>query len=133
MIPVITLGNVTTAVTTYTLGGPSTSVIGLASGQFTVALAVGILSSPVNITPHDGGAGGTFSVAFVTLSDGSRFAVFTYTRTVAGVVTISVTNSGSLIDPPPIVLNVEDPFTPDHSGSPIIELRPGAWRPGGRR
>ena len=107
---IFTLGDDLVLVTAYTLSGPSTATVGVPSDYFTVALGAGTLADPVVITPDDGGAGGTFSVAFVTLSDGTRTAIFTYTPAAAGTVTISVTNDDSLTDPDPIVLTVSDPL-----------------------
>jgi hypothetical protein len=51
------------------------------------------------VTPHDGGAGGTFTPASVGLTTAGSSATFTYTATSAGAKTISVTNDGGLIDP----------------------------------
>ncbi len=138
-IPILRLGDLgdipIVTVTDYTLTGPSTATVGVASDQFVVTLGAGTLGTTVNITPHDGGAGGSFSVAFVTLSDGTRFGVFTYTPHAAGTVTISVTNSGTLTNPPPITLTVSAASTPeDVTHGPIVMLRPAAlWKPGGWR
>jgi len=107
----------------------------VASDQFVVTLGAGTLGTTVNITPHDGGAGGSFSVSFVTLSDGTRSATFTYTPAAAGTITISVTNSGTLTDPAPLTLTVSAAPTPDDvTHGPIVMLQPAAlWRPGGWR
>jgi hypothetical protein len=87
-IPILELGQlgdiVLVVVTDYTLAGPSTATVGVRSDQFVVTLGAGTLASPVTITPHRSGAAGTFSVSFVTLSDGTRSAVFTYTATAVG-------------------------------------------------
>lgn len=131
----LTDGATVPAVTDYTLDGPSTATVGFASDDFTVELGTGTLASPVEITPDDGGAGGLFSESFVTLSDGSRLATFTYTPASAGSVTISVTNDGGLTDPDPIILTASDPAPSGLSGhGPIVMLRPAAtrWYRGGR-
>jgi len=122
-IPILTLGGLGT--TSLSLDGPDTATVNVASDEFTVRIASGLGVGSVRVTPDDGGAGGSFSVAYVTLSDGSRSATFTYTPVAAGVVEISVSNDGGLDDPAPIILEV--------TRAPIIMLRPGAWRAGGRR
>jgi hypothetical protein len=118
-----------TLVGDYALDGPDTAAVGLASDQFIVTLGAGTLPDPVDVTAHDGGAGGSFSVSFVTLSDGTRSATFTYTAAAAGTVTISVTNDGGLSDPDPITLTVSEPSptgATDHG--PIVMLTPAAAR-----
>lgn len=85
--------------TTYTLSGPSSGAISTASSNFTVALIGGGVASPVTVTPSSGGGGGTFTPVSVTLTTASPSATFTYTPASYGAKTISVTNSGSLIDP----------------------------------
>ncbi len=138
-IPILRLGDLgdipLVTVTDYTLTGPSTATVGVASDQFVVTLGAGTLPSSVTITPSDGAAPGSFSVAFVTLSDGTRSATFTYTAGAAGTVTISVTNSGTLINPPPLTLTVSAAITPeDVTHGPIVMLHPAAlWKPGGWR
>jgi hypothetical protein len=135
--PILRLGDLgdipLVMVTDYALAGPSTATVGVASDQFVVTLGAGTLGSTVNITPSDGAAPGSFSVTFVTLSDGSRFAVFTYTATAAGTITISVTNNGGLTDPAPLTLTVSAASTPEEiTHGPIVMLRPAAlWKPGG--
>ncbi len=120
-------------VTDYSLSGPATATVGIPSDQFVVTLGAGTLGTTVNITPSDGAAPGSFSVSFVTLSDGTRSATFTYTPAAAGTVTISVTNSGTLTNPPPLTLMVSAASTPeDVTHGPIVMLKPAAlWRPGG--
>jgi hypothetical protein len=95
-----------TPATSYLLTGPSTGVVGVSS-TFTVSLPPSTtLSAVVTITPHDGGAGGSFNVDSVTLSTGSASATFAYTPASYGSVTISVTNSSTLNDPPALTLSV---------------------------
>lgn len=130
-----TIGDPLTPVLDYDLTGPSTATVGIPSDYFTVELGAGTLDDPVNITPDDGGAGGSFSVVFVTLTDGSRLATFTYTPVAAGSVTIGVTNDGGLTDPDPIILTISDPIEPDDvTHGPIVMLAPAAtrWYRGGR-
>lgn len=131
----LTLGNEVAAAEYYTLAGPSTATTGIQSDPFTVELGPGSLDNPDTITPDDGGAGGTFSVVSVVLTNTGRIATFRYTRETAGTITISVTDSGSLTDPPPIILEVSDPLTPEElRASPIVMLRPAPtlWYRGAR-
>ncbi len=138
-IPILRLGDLgdipLVTVTDYTLTGPSTATVGVASDQFVVTLGAGTLGGSVNITPSDGAAPGSFSVSFVTLSDGTPSAVFTYTATTPGTITISVTNNSGLTNPPPLTLTVSAAITPeDVTHGPIVMLRPAAlWKPGGWR
>jgi hypothetical protein len=98
--PAVIHYNVTGYSTTYTLAGPSSGKISVASTNFTVALpGGGALASPVTITPSDGGAGGTFTPTTVNLSTAAPSATFTYTPSSYGARTISVTNSGTLTNP----------------------------------
>jgi hypothetical protein len=86
--------------TAYSLSGPSSGRISVASTNFTVALiGGGGVASPVTVTPSAGGGGGTFTPTSVTLSTGTPSATFTYTPASYGAKTISVTNSGSLTNP----------------------------------
>lgn len=89
-------------VTDYTLDGPTSGPVGIASSDFTVTLGTGPLASPVTITPDDDGDGGSFTPTSITLTDSSRSATFTYTAASVGVKTISVTNDDDLVDPSPI-------------------------------
>ncbi len=127
-VPLLTLGGLSLpTVGDYTLDGPHTATVGVVSDQFVVTLGAGTLFAPVNITPHRSGAAGTFTVAFVTLSDGSRSASFRFTSSAAGSVTISVTNDGGLTDPPSITLLASSaPAPPALGGSPIVMLNPAA-------
>jgi hypothetical protein len=85
----------------YTLSGPGSGTVGVASTNFTVALtAAGSMSvtGTLAVTPNDGGAG-TFTPTTVNLTSGSPSATFTYTPPVTGAKTISTTNNGGLINP----------------------------------
>lgn len=76
-------------------GLPST-----ASSPFYVS-ADGSISGTVVVTPSDGGAGGVFTPATVSISSASPLATFTYTPSAAyGRRTISITNNGTLANPP---------------------------------
>lgn len=88
-----------TPVATYTLTGPTSCTVGVASSAFTVQLGAGVLTGTAVITPSSGGGGGTFSPATVSLTDTTRSATFTYTATSAGSKTIATTNNASLANP----------------------------------
>lgn len=127
IVLLIHAANLAIDVLDYTLDGPTTATTGVPSDWFTVALGDGTLADPDTITPDDGGAGGTFSVPYVVLTDWGRVAYFTYTPAAAGTVTICVTDSGGLEDPPCIVLTVTDPVVEDIEHGPIIMLNPHGW------
>ncbi len=100
---------VTTPATTYLLTAPSpaTSIAGEASDPFTVSLLpFTLVTGTMTVTPTDGGAGGTFSPASVSLSNASPSATFTYTAHAGGTVTISTANGGGLTDPSSATLTV---------------------------
>ncbi len=87
------------AVKDYTLTGPSTGTVGVASSNFTVTLGTGTLANTLRITPDSGGAGGTFTPAYLDLTNTTRSGAFSYTAASAGTVTISTTNNGNLTNP----------------------------------
>jgi len=94
------------------LTGPARGTEGIASPSFTVSY-LGNLSSPVTVTPTDGGNGGTFSPASVTLQPGifNPSATFTYTATGTATYSIGVTNNASLTNPAPVGYSTaSDPF-----------------------
>ena len=84
----------------YYFTGPESGIVDVASTAFSVSLPPGSsLSGSVIITPHDGGAGGTFTPATVSLTVASPSATFTYTPSTDGTVAIGVTNNRGLSDP----------------------------------
>ena len=86
--------------TTYIFSGPSSGTVAAASTPFSVHLLSGqTVPAPVTVTPHDGGAGGTFTPVTVNLTTAAPSATFTYTPASAGAKTISVTNNRGLTDP----------------------------------
>lgn len=91
------------AATAVTLSGPTTSVVGSPSANFTAG-ANGVITGTVVVTPSDGGGGGTFTPTTVSISAGTPTATFTYTAGSTGSKTISVTNNGSLTNPSNITL-----------------------------
>jgi hypothetical protein len=87
--------------TEYLLSGAASGPISSAA-TFTVALpSGGTLASAMIVTPHDGGAGGTFTPATVTLTTAAPIKTFTYTPASYGAKTISTTNNKGLTDPAP--------------------------------
>lgn len=105
-----------TDATTYQFLGPSTGFSGVASDNFTVQLLSGqTVPAPVAITPDDGGDGGTFTPASVTLPADTpgASATFTYTAASSGSKTISVTNDGGLTNPASRGIAI--------TGSPVID------------
>jgi hypothetical protein len=93
--------------TEYTFTGPVLAVNGQATTDYTVSLPLGSsVPTSVTVTPSDGGAGGTFAPTSVPLSTGTPSASFTYTPATVGDVTISVTNTGGLTNPPVLVVRV---------------------------
>jgi len=111
-----------------TAPNPANGSIGAPSAPFAVSLQKGqFVSSPVTVTPSDGGAGGTFTPAQVSLSSTSPTAKFTYTPPSTGTFTITTTNTASLLNPAPAkyvanlyppTLNLNAPAT-GLTGSPI--------------
>lgn len=81
--------------------GPTTGLINTASSDFTVA-ANGALASTITVTPSDGGAGGSFTPASVSLTSAALSATFTYTPVSNGAKTLSITNSGTLTNGSPL-------------------------------
>ena len=92
------------AATTYTLTGPTSGTVNVASANFTVT-PNGLYTG--TITPTSTGAG-TFSPTSLTWSNTSTAQTFTYTPTSAtgSPYTISTTNSTSLINPSSISYTV---------------------------
>lgn len=88
-------------VTAYTVAGPTSGRVGKEAGPFVVTLPEGLELDPyseVEITFSDNGAGGSFSVASVTLDELDRTDSFLYTPAVKGAVLFSFTNDASLDD-----------------------------------
>lgn len=89
--------------TGLSLAGPTSGSVSQASTVFTVKLnpSYGTITSPVTVTPNDGGAGGTFSPASLTLPAGTTTGAFTFTYTAAsaGSKPIGITNNAGLTNP----------------------------------
>lgn len=116
-------GLVAPAATLYTLTGPTSGTVGVASSAFTVT-ANGSLAAPVTVTPA--AADGTFSPASVTLTDAARSATFTYTAASAGAKTISTTDSGGLTDPASITYTAAatDTTAPAFASAQVANANP---------
>jgi hypothetical protein len=98
--------NYTSYATLYTLSGPSSGDIHVASTNFTVALPTsGVIVGSITVTPNDGGDGGTFTPTSVVLTSAAPSKTFTYTPNSVGSKTISTTNSGTLTNPTPLSYN----------------------------
>lgn len=89
------------AATAVTMTGPSTGATGVASSNFSVGVSPvgGTITGTLVVTPSDGGAGGTFTPATVSLTTGLPTGAFTYTPASVGAKTISATNGGGLSNP----------------------------------
>ncbi len=112
-----------TVAPSLSLAGSSTGIRNKASA-FTV-VAGGSIAGTVVVTPSDGGAGGTFSPASLSLSSAAPSATFTYTSAATGVRTISISNNGSIANPPSIAHTVQNATTivsDTFSGSTGINL-----------
>jgi hypothetical protein len=83
--------------TGYTLTGPASGAVGVASSAFTVTPVGGLFTGTV--TPSDGGVGGSFSPASLSWSNTSDAKTFTYTPSTVGARTIATTNSNGLSNP----------------------------------
>lgn len=84
--------------TAITFTGPSSGQVGVASAAFTIG-ANGEVSGSHVVTLSDGGAGGTFSPATVTLTAGAPSATATYTAASAGVKTLGASDAGGYTAP----------------------------------
>lgn len=87
---------------TYTLTGPTTGVQQVASSNFTVTADATAITGSVVVTPNDGGKGGTFTPATVSLTAANQAKTFTYTPKVTGAATISATNNAGYTNPAPL-------------------------------
>ncbi|HVX45272.1 MAG TPA: glycoside hydrolase family 5 protein, partial [Mycobacteriales bacterium] len=91
-----------TAPKKYYLSGPQRGGAGAPSDPFTLDYR-GYHTAPLTITPQDGGAGGTFSPASVSMPAGfNGLATFTYRAPGSATYRIGGTNSSGLTDPPPV-------------------------------
>ena len=106
----------------YSLTGPSSGTMNVASGNFTVTPVGGAYTGTITITPSGGG----LSTPIVkTFSNSSAPQTFTITPPSAGMVTLTPTNGGSLTNPPSqvyaatIATYLHDTFT-DSAGTSIV-------------
>lgn len=120
---------------TYTLAAPATASgkTGVASGNFTIALAANQYPGSIIVTPAAAGVAGTFTPATVTLTDADRTKTVTFTPTSpgTGTATITTTDDGSMTNP----AGVEYEVTAAGGGGGriigggIIEWKPGQQWP----
>lgn len=113
----ISLGSAPAA-TGYTLTGPSSGTVGVASSNFTVQ-PNGVYSGTITITPSGGG----LSTPIVkTFSASSAPQTFTITPTSPGAVTLTPTNNGSLANPSALTYTASAALTTyledDFAGTP---------------
>jgi hypothetical protein len=93
--------------TYYFLEGPNRGSANQPSANFTIDYR-GYVRTTFRVTPSDGGAGGTFTPAYVDCPPGFNCAAtFTYTASGSGVYTISSTNNAQMSDPPALVYTTE--------------------------
>ncbi len=112
------------AATAYSITGPTTGPVGSPSSAFTV-VANGSLAGNITITPSDGGAGGTFSPASITLPSGTAPQVtFTYTAASTGAKTLSFSNNGGLTDQTNLTYT---PFIQVAVTDPNMQFSPWNW------
>lgn len=76
----------------FSVGGPASGKIGVASSNFTITAAAGSTFNGDAITLSDGGNGGTFTPNLTALTLGATSVTFTYTPAISG--TISISYSG---------------------------------------
>lgn len=120
----------TTTVTTYTLTGPTTGGVNVDSLAFTATLGAGVVVGAIRITPAVSGLAGTFSPAFLDLTDGERSGEFVFTPTAVGTGGISVTDNSGLTDPGTIFYSstqdAPPPPPPVDPGDPGLDDETGA-------
>lgn len=127
------------AATALTLTTTNSSVANNSPLTFTVS-ANGSLSGNVTVTPATSSTG-TFSPTTVTLTSSDTTKTFTYTPTVVGTHSISITNSGGLTNPSAVTIEslgitynpsnsniIFSPYTWNISGSSFAEtINAGAY------
>src|SRR5664280_2883462 len=102
--------------TTFTFTGPSSGSLNSASTIFTVT-PDNLHTGMITITPTGTGSAG-LSAKVLTFSNSSAAQSFTITPTVAGSITLSATNNGSLINPGNLTYSV-NAIVPDAPTSAI--------------
>jgi hypothetical protein len=106
----------------YFMAGPSTGSSGTPSTAFEVSLPdeSGLIGTVI-ITPHDGGAGGTFTPSTVALTAAAPSATFTYTPSTYGSRSISVTNDRGITNPAARgFISVANAYTLSGPGSGVV-------------
>ena len=97
---VVLMSNAATAApATYALTGPSGGDVGKVSGNFTVTLGSGSVAGTIRLRPTASNGDGTFTPAYVDLTDSVRSATFTYEPSKWSVRTISLSNDSGLANP----------------------------------
>lgn len=104
--------------TTITLSGPTTGVVGVASGAFTVSVSppgsgvAAAVTVTAAISP-DGSVSGTVMLSANTVDPSGTFTV---TPTTEGAHTISTSDTGGLIDPTPLTYTPTNVYVPPLAG-----------------
>jgi lysophospholipase L1-like esterase len=125
-----TLTTITQVTALATFTGPSAGVVSSPSTNFTVAYpASRANAAPVTITPAST-LGGTFSPTSVTLPNNTNApsATFTFTPTVTGAHSISLTNNGSLTNTGSPITYTVAAANPGQVGDTNLFWAPAAWR-----
>lgn len=107
--------------TGITLSGPTSGVVSTASSNFTVGVSPSggtLAQEPTVVTPSDGGSGGEFTPAAISLTNASKSGTFTYTPASTGSKTISIANDAGLSNPASITYTSNDAATVP--GAPTI-------------
>jgi hypothetical protein len=94
----------------YSTTAPTTGTAGSSTAAFSVSLD-GAKSGIVTLALSDNGKGGVFSPQAPTIVNGAP-ASFTYTPSVAGSITISITNDAGLTNPAPVVMTIAPAVLP---------------------
>jgi aryl-phospho-beta-D-glucosidase BglC (GH1 family) len=90
---------------TYTLTKSALGAVGMRSSEFTICYR-GLIKTPITFIPNDGGAGGTFMPANVTMPAGFNGVVnLVYISPGTDIHIIGVTNNAGLTDPPSVLLD----------------------------
>lgn len=96
--------------TGFTLTGPASGAVGVASGDFMVTPTGGVYTG--TITPNDGGQGGTFTPASLSWTGNAVPKTFKYTPATVGAKSIAATGSPSLSAPSAVSYNALDGTSP---------------------
>jgi hypothetical protein len=114
-------GSTSGPATTYTLTGPSSGTVNVASTNFTVTPNETFTGT---ITPSASAGSGTFTPSSLTWSGTSDAKTFTFTPSTLGARTISTTDDGGLTDPASLVYTAITPPEPGANSSALWRKPP---------